>query len=626
MTAWEYSLKKLQEAKEQGPEAFQAEKARQAAIVAAKQAETQANEAAAATAKFSNTGKTAQDATRSEMEAAQQALRGGGDTQLGAGIPSVKLPKDMGEWVKEFADDWSFARVGNELRQGVAGMDVSNALRQGWGSIRHGSEYLASLRDMRYGLTDEAYAIARNNEIMTGKFHHFGGFVGELPGQGAIGRDLKLLKTEENYAGDLVANLPGYKETGRANTLFLNSLRDRDFNVVDKAWQRAEDATRVPTRVNNFAQTGVAPPTTGQRISGALARPGDREALATFITRLTGRGTLGPLEGTWVDTVLGVGFFSPRYQASLVQGVANMFNWQHPRVAIEAWKDYGASFAATVTLLALANESGLADVELDPTSSKFGQFSVGEGTTIDPWAGFRPLAVLTARMISGHYQTGAPAADLDLLSDFVRGKLSPLVSSAVNVTGYWPGAEAGENNIGQPFGRKEMALSFLPMMASGLYDAAKEGLLGEALITMPAQMVGLGTNQYISEADKRGPTLNAAINDYFDSYDDAYRIARDRAPEGSVLKDYKNLDDFRDHAKEVYAENDVPVSQWDSSLAKLEQQLGITDLIRSAKMRAVRGDPGLVDYLEDSAREKKLTGEDAYGVPKWLREYAESVR
>src|SRR3990167_8643350 len=299
------------------------------------------------------------------------------------------------------------------------------------------------MRDVRFALLDDAYAVARNNEVMTGKFHRVGGFVSELPGEGAIGRDLKLLKTEENYAGDFVGNLWGYKQTGRVNTLFLNVRRDHIFDIVDKAWQRAEDATRVPTRVNNFAETGVAPPPPPRRgVCGPPPARGARRAPPPPTTRNTGRGTLGPLEGTWVDDVLGVGFFSPRFQLSKLQGPLQMFNWKHPRVPIEAIKDYSASFAATVSLLALANESGLAEVELDPTSSRFGQFSVGKGTTIDPWAGFRPLAVLTARMISGHYQTGAPAADLDLLSSFVRGKLSPLVGSVVNVTGYWPGAEA----------------------------------------------------------------------------------------------------------------------------------------------------------------------------------------
>src|SRR3990167_4753781 len=447
------------------------------------------------------------------------------------------------------------------------------------------------MRDVRFALLDDAYAVARNNEVMTGKFHRVGGFVSELPGEGAIGRDLKLLKTEENYAGDFVGNLWGYKQTGRVNTLFLNVRRDHIFDIVDKGWQRAEDATRVPTRVNNFAETGVAPPTLGQRISGALARPGDREALATYITRNTGRGTLGPLEGTWVDDVLGVGFFSPRFQLSKLQGPLQMFNWKHPRVAIEAIKDYSASFAATVSLLALANESGLAEVELDPTSSRFGQFSVGKGTTIDPWAGFRPLAVLTARMISGHYEGGYPAPDMTLLSDFIRGKLSPLVSAGVNLTGYWPGAEQGKDAIGKPFGMEELGLSFMPMFASRVYAAAQEGLMGEALITLPLEIIGLGVNTYLPSTGKRTEEL----------YDEVAPQVMDSLPGGlgESLKGltYKDLTTVERDAVDAILAKDNP-----ELINRLHQERAASDSIfnqaRQAEQKAVEVLKPKLDEIE----------------------------
>ncbi|MGD9827125.1 MAG: hypothetical protein AB7E70_20195 [Hyphomicrobiaceae bacterium] len=72
---WEYGLRKLAEAKAQGPEAFAAEKARQAAVASGKVAETQATNAANARTRFSNTAKTQLDETRAAMEAASTSTR-----------------------------------------------------------------------------------------------------------------------------------------------------------------------------------------------------------------------------------------------------------------------------------------------------------------------------------------------------------------------------------------------------------------------------------------------------------------------------------------------------------------------------------------------------------------------
>src|SRR5690606_13600678 len=123
---------------------------------------------------------------------------------------------------------------------------------------------------------------------------------------------------EENFAGQFFSNLGPYKMTGRGNVLALNELRAGTYDQVERAWRR----------------TGW--------LNSVFAREGDLDALANYVNRVTGRGTLGPIENSWVADVLGFGLFSPRYLASRPQAVLNMFNWQHPRVAIEAIKDFGA--------------------------------------------------------------------------------------------------------------------------------------------------------------------------------------------------------------------------------------------------------------------------------------------
>ena len=412
----------------------------------------------------------------------------------GGGVPPAGLPPPAassgGDWLHNLVQDLPM-RIGNELRQVTAGLDLSNALRQGWATVRHGPSYVADLRNMGRALIDEDFAMQTNALYKQGPGAKAGLFIADLPGEeGAT----NLLRREENYAGSFIGSLPGYKQTGRGNTLFLNGRRHNVYDIVDGAWSRAEQ---------------IAAPGPLQRVSRSLARPGDREALANYINRTTGRGTLGPLEGTWVSDILGIGLFSPRFQASRFQGPLQMLNLAHPRVAIEAVKDYGAAFSATVALLALANESGLAQVSLDPRSSDFGKVKIGN-RRIDPWAGYQQLATLTARMLSGEMEGGYKADHFDLMTRWLRYKLSPLAGRTVDITGAWPGATAGENAIGQPMAARDWAASFLPIFAQGLYEGAKDGLLGEALTTLPASFFGLGTNVYPPSATGE---LNAALQD-----------------------------------------------------------------------------------------------------------------
>ena len=452
-----------------------------------------------------------------------------------SGLPGMPTPKSGEDWVATVANQ-GLESVGNELRQGVAGLDFSNALRQGWATIRHGPEYLASLNDMRRGVFNEQFALERNMKIKNGRGSQHGLFIADLPGE----KGSSLLKREENYAGTLIGNLPGYKQSGRGNTLFLNSQRDRVFNVVDKAWARAEQA----------AAEGTAGPL--QRVSNVLARPNDREALARYINRNTGRGTLGRLEGTKVAAVLGLGLFSPRYQASRPQAVLNMFNYKNPRVAAEAIKDYGAAFAATASLLALANESGLASVSLDPRSSEFGKFK-SSFSRLDPWAGYQQLATLTARLLSGEYEGGFDTSAKELVAKFMRGKLSPLVGRGVDITGYFPGAEAGKDFMGQKVDLEELATGFLPIFGQGLYDAAKEGLLGEALMTLPAGMFGIGVNTYgLSPAQERNKAQDEWAQQTFGKpWNELYTKEQNQAPDEIKAAQQKALESRDDALAEA---------------------------------------------------------------------------
>ena len=629
LTDWEYSLKKLQEAREQGPEAFTAMKARLANVAEVREAERQAALKANASLNFSTTAKAEQAATREQMAAAmkqaEEAARGPG---YHAGIP-VKMPENGEEWVRSFVNEGP-QRLGNELRQATAGLDLSNALRQGWGTIRHGADYLSDIKTMARGLVDEDFALRTNAALREGNGAKSGLFIADLPGEGPA----VIAKREENYAGSLIGDLPGFKQSGRANTLFLNKRRDSIFNIVESAWQRSAEAIG----------EGTAGP--WQRVQGKLARPGDMEALANYINRTTGRGTLGSLEKTWVSDLLGIGLFSPRYQASRVQGPLQMFNVAHPLVAIEAMKDYAVSFAATVSVLALANESGLASINMDPRSSDFGKLKVGNNTRIDPWAGYQQLATLTARLLSGEYEGGFDADAGDLLTRFVRGKLSPLAGRSLDVA-------SGKDFMGREYGVKELPASLLPIFAQGLHEAAKDGLLGEAAMTLPASFFGLGTNTYPETVSRRQDRLaKEEFGKDFDSLDIAqqaemnaqmaakgipigewdrarpYFGADDKAfnqlkQANAALAEYDTLNDFRDALTERLSGRGLLPQEVDATRAKIEKELGLTtQLVQAEKLRVIAKDPGIVDALQKLYEDGKLQ----YPPAKYLREFVEGMK
>ena len=426
------------------------------------------------------------------LQAANMGWGGPGDIGRAVEPPQKKDPFSLFGVIE---------RIGNENRQAGAGFDISNFARQGKvGIVRRWSSMKAALSDVWEGRADEATRLAINANNKTSPVYararKAGIFISDMAGEGAA----TINKREETYAGEIVGNLPGYKQTGQANTLLINKLRLDSFNTVTNAWDRAiiraqePDASWWTKKLASWAQ-----------------RPDADASLANYINRETGRGTLKfgsgklDLEGTEIDKALGFTFFSPRFQLSRPQAAMNIFNFKQPAVAVEAWKDFMADFGVTTSLLMLADQSGVADVELDPRSSDFGKFKIGN-TRVDPWSGYQQMATLTARLLSGERLDAiGKVSDADLiqtLGAFGRGKLAPLPSTALD-------QYLGEDLLGRKADVTSIGLSLLPMYLEGLYQAAQDGLLGEAAMTIPLEMLGLGASTYLPSVNQQ---LEAAAN------------------------------------------------------------------------------------------------------------------
>lgn len=392
-------------------------------------------------------------------------------------------PQNLGDAGKSFIRGLvksPVEEVGNTMRQLAAGLDMSYALRQGVLSIRHGRQGLHSVASGARAATDESYAIARDATLRAKDRH--GLFLSDLPGT----KGGKLTTREENYASDLASSLPGYKQIGRGNTMLLNEQRAGIYDLVEEAWQRTEGVTGW--------------------LNSKLARDNDLDALAKYIDRTTGRGTLGPLEDTGWSSLLGLGFFSPRYLASRPQAFLNLLNVKNPLVAIEAWKDFGFFTAATASLLGLAEQSGLADVNLDPTSADFGKFRAGD-IRVDPWAGFQQIVRFGAKVGSAGWD-GDMDEVVNQLERFLRTKAAPLPGTVYDLT-----RGKGENIIGEKVTPRSLAISIAPIFVQGMIKAAVEGnddeLVKEALMA-PLGFAGLGVQVY---GESRSQQLSNAITE-----------------------------------------------------------------------------------------------------------------
>lgn len=303
-----------------------------------------------------------------------------------------------------------------------------------------------------------------------------------------------ISQREEAIASRIATKIPGVGASARQYSTFLNTLRTDFF---DKSFGR-------------LVNSGL----TGDALESAA------KDLAKLTNWATGRGDLP--ESKAVD-ILNTFFFSPRMLASRLQlaksvlpkGLGGIENDLVRQIARE---NVGAFVAQNTSLLALLSATGAAKVETDPLSSDFGQARVGD-TRFDPWAGFRPLVVATAREISGQKATqeGAhiPANRLETAGRFVEGKASPEAGFLLDLA-------SGETYTGDKLDAPEkvagdLASRFVPMNPRDIADAVAGQDLGQlqpsdypqaiiqgakenplrAAVAIPSTL-GIGTNTYVN--------------------------------------------------------------------------------------------------------------------------------
>jgi hypothetical protein len=293
-----------------------------------------------------------------------------------------------------------------------------------------------------------------------------------------------LNNREEALGANWTKNLPGFKQSGRAYTAYLDSLRMDSYKSLI---QDAKDAGLNPER-NDVLRQGIA----------------------NFVNNASGRGSLGSAEK--YAGLLNEAFFSPRKIAATIQMMnPNNYLKGDPFVRKQYLRSFLAMTGAWMTMAGLAKMAG-AQVSLDPTNSDFGKIKIGN-TRFDPSGGFQPYLVAATRLVSGKdtSSTTGKTADLNypkfggptrgsVLADFASQKLNTPWKFAYDL------AFASQ---GRPFNVPDRTVRmFMPIIAQDVVDLAKEDprLLPAAI---PAA-VGIGEQTY--SGGQRGTILPQSWN------------------------------------------------------------------------------------------------------------------
>ena len=306
--------------------------------------------------------------------------------------------------------------------------------------------------------------------------------------------DNPMISGEKRIVQQTLDKIPGYRPSARAYNAYLNHLRDGLFETM-------------------LSKSGI-----NYRSEAVLALPETQKTLREFgklVNLSTGRLDVGEfLKSQSVKSATSnlPLLWAPQLLLSRVMLPFQVFS-SNKQVRIEAAEQLLLFVGVNAALLTGVSMTGKASVELDPRSSDFGQIRVG-ATRIDPWAGYRPIANLVARIMSGqkkNVDTGElyDATSLKIVGDFLRTKLEPVSGTALSIAS------------GQDIGGKKSELGFstavdllAPLFLSEIFESYQIGGVQAAALTVPSVLgVGAGTYESYSEKMDRVGLKNMSITE-----------------------------------------------------------------------------------------------------------------
>jgi hypothetical protein len=309
--------------------------------------------------------------------------------------------------------------------------------------------------------------------------------------------DFTAAQLEGNYRSRWANKIPFIAGSGRAYTLFLNNLRAGLYDTLSASLSSTE---------------------------GVLTAGLEKE-IANLINKMTGSGNLG-VRGQKASKFLNIFFFAPKFVASRFQmitgavkvagDVATGFQISKENNAARKLvaKEYGRMLTGIAVMYALyaAFKDKEEPIETDPRSSKFGKVPMGNGTYVDLMGGLLQATVFLSRMLSGEVKdykdelhdirlsegkkiNFADKTAFDVMTKFVRSKLSPIAGAAVN---WLDGADI----MGKPITVKGQLLNFAtPMTYGDIYDAMRAQGVPKGTALSILAMFGEGVNTYENDSN-----------------------------------------------------------------------------------------------------------------------------
>jgi hypothetical protein len=297
--------------------------------------------------------------------------------------------------------------------------------------------------------------------------------------------DFTAAQLEGNYRSRWANKIPFIAGSGRAYTLFLNNLRAGLYDTMSASMASKE---------------------------GALT-PEQEKVISNFINEMTGSGNLG-VRGQKASEYLNIFFFAPKFVVSRFQMVTGHSAWKADAAGRKLIaKEYGKILTGIAVMYALyaAFKDKEEPIETDPRSSRFGKIPMGNGTYVDPMGGLLQATVFLSRMLSGKVKdykgeihdirlsegkkiNFADKTAFDVMTKFVRSKLSPIAGATVN---WLDGADI----MGKPITVKGQLLNFAtPMTYGDIYDAMRAQGVPKGTVLSILAMFGEGVNTYESDS------------------------------------------------------------------------------------------------------------------------------
>ncbi|MCR4341435.1 MAG: hypothetical protein NUW01_16280, partial [Gemmatimonadaceae bacterium] len=279
----------------------------------------------------------------------------------------------------------------------------------------------------------------------------------------------KTAKLEESFPTRWASKLPFISRSERGYVTFLNKIRADTFD--------------------SFANSRIKAGITGKELEQ------DLQQMASWVNIATGRGAMPRGQvGEALTVLANRGMWAPRLAISRFEApVQALRPGITSAVRKQMIRDYVAFFGAATSALTLLEVTGVATVNLNPTSSDFGKAKIGN-IRLDPWAGEQQVATFLSRMANA-----AAKGEIDTFHKigwkFLRTKFDPAVGALVDV--YF-----GENVIGERVSPSSLKEKLIPLYLQDMWSAFQEEGVRGALTVLPG-FFGVGTQTYESPADAR---------------------------------------------------------------------------------------------------------------------------